>query len=284
MAIFPVRHRSDCGRSRQHDLRSAPVLRRGFTLVELLIVVAIIVTIIATLLPAFASVRRSSRVTADLANLRMLQAAHLGYATDFGGYLADARLPHGGVDQDIKESFVTTLKPYYDSAFALRSPIDNSPHWPTSMGGANVPLAGSADAFRVTSYGLNNFLSREFSPASAVDPLLATDRLSKVSSPGATVHMLLMAETGDYAGSDHVHVETWGGAQQAAIVATVQVSTAAAGGLERTGEARSNWSFLDGHAATLRFGSTYIDQSINRFDPSVSGLFDSRTGGTLGSP
>ena len=93
---------------------------RGFTLVELLVVIAIIVAIVAILLPTFASIRRSSRVAADLANLRLLQAAQLSYASDSDGYLADARLPHGGVNQEIEESFVTTLRPYYDSSFALR--------------------------------------------------------------------------------------------------------------------------------------------------------------------
>jgi prepilin-type N-terminal cleavage/methylation domain-containing protein len=258
----------------------AKPIRRGFTLVELLIVIAIVVTIIAILLPSFAALRRSSRVTADLANLRQVQAAQLSYATDFSGYLADARLPHGGLAMDVENSFVTTLKPYYDSVSALKSPIDESPHWPTSMGGQNVPLDGTTSLYRVTSYGINDFLSREYSPLAAIDPTLVVDRLSRVNAPASTIHMLLMAETGDYAGSDHPHVETWGTLEQAPLVAGTQVATGAAGGLGKTGDARSNWSFLDGHTATLKFNSTYIDLTTNRFDPNVSGQFDRMTSGT----
>lgn len=258
--------------------------RSAFTLIELLIVIAIVVATIAILLPAFASVRRQSRVVADLANLRLLQAAQLAYATDFDGYLADARLPHGGSAQGEKESFVTTLRPYYDSTFALRSPIDGSPHWPTAFGGDNVPVPGTVDRYRVTSYGLNTFLTRAYSPQAAIDPALVVDRVSKVAAPAGTIHMLLMTETGEYAGSDHPHVESWGSLQQAPIVAATQVATAAAGGLERTGEAQSDWSFLDGHTATLRFTSTYIDAGANRFDPAISGLFDRRTGAVAVAP
>jgi prepilin-type N-terminal cleavage/methylation domain-containing protein len=256
----------------------------GFTLVELLVVIAIIVTILAILLPAFAGIRRSSRVAADLSNLRLLQAAQLAYATEFGGFLADARLPHGGAAQGETESFVATLKPYYDSSFALKSPLDQSPHWPTAMNGENLPVPGSGGRYRSTSYGINNFLAREFSPQAAIDPSLMTDRLTKVASPAATVHMLLMTETGEYAGSDHPHVESWGNLAQGPLVAATQVATAAAGGLPKTSDARSDYSFLDGHTASLKFSEVYIDPTVNRFDPSVSGLFDRRIATTNGAP
>ncbi len=268
-------------RTRWNPARSSPT---GFTLVELLVVIAIVVAIVAILLPAFASIRRSSRVAADLANLRLLQAAQLSYASDSDGYLADARLPHGGVNQDIEESFVTTLRPYYDSSFALRSPLDESPHWPTSMGGQNVVVPGTSNGHRVTSYGINNFLAREFSPQAAIDPALLVDRLTKVASPAATIHMLMMAETGPYAGSDHPHVESWGSLAQAPLVAATQVATASAGGLAKTGDARADWSFLDGHVATLRFNETYVDAAVNRFDPSISSSFDRRVGPAAGAP
>lgn len=256
----------------------------GFTLVELLVVIAILVTIIAILLPSLANLRRSSRVAADLSNLRLLQAAQLAYAVDFGGYLADARLPHGGVAQAESESFVSTLRPYYDSAFALKSPLDESPHWPTAMGGQNVVVPGTNGRFRMTSYGINNFLAREFSPQAAIDPSLVTDRLTKVPSPATTIHMLLMTETGEYAGSDHPHVESWGTFAQGPIVAATQVATASAGGLAKTGDARGDWSFLDGSTATLRFSQTYIDLTVNRFDPSISALFDRRAASASMAP
>jgi len=262
----------------------APAARsRAFTLAELLVVIAIVLALIAILLPSFHAIRRSTLVVKDLANLRMLQSAQLSYATDHNGYLADARLPHGGVAQGIEFSFVTTLQPYYDSSFAVRSPLDHSDHWPAASGGAGVPVPGSADRMRVTSYGINNYLARQYSPQAAVDPSLMTDRLSKVPSPSATIHMLLMTETGAYAGSDHPHVEGWGSIGAAPLVASTQVATAAAGGLPKTGDARSNWSFLDGRVATLRFNNVFINDTVNHFDPAVSGLCAARIGAASGS-
>ncbi|MDZ4828593.1 MAG: type II secretion system protein [Phycisphaerae bacterium] len=267
-----------------HSTRRADQPERAFTLVELLVVIAIVAAFIATLLPALGHLRRSAHVTADLANLRLLQTAMLGYATDHNGWLADARLSHGGVDQGVEESFVTTLKPWYDNSFALRSPLDASPHWPTSMGGAGVPVPPTAGHFRTTSYGLNDFLTHQFSPTAAVyDPPRYYDRLSAVNSPAGTVHMLLMTETGQYAGADHVHVEEWGPLEQAPAVASTMVSTSAAGGFPKSGDARSNWSFLDGHVATMKFNQTYVNDLINRFNPEVSATFDRHVGGAAAS-
>lgn len=243
---------------------------RGFSLVELLVVIAILGVLLALLATAIAPVRQASRVAADLSNLRQIAIASTNYASEHRGLLVDAQLPHGTAPLDESASFVNTLSPYVDSPLALRSPIDASRHWQED----GEPIPGSDSRYRATSYGLNNHLCREFSPWGAIDPARITDRLSLVPAPSNTVHFLLMAESGAYAGADHVHVEEWGGLGQAPAVATSQCATAAAGGVPGTADARSNWAFLDGHVATHAFGELYLDASRNRFDPNQSAVFD----------
>ncbi len=248
--------------------------RCAFTLVELLVVIAIIVIVIGVISIAMSSARQSARSTMCLAQLRALQTAQLAYATDHRGHFVDVGLPHGGLAFE-EVAWINTLKPYHDNAIALRSPLDTSVHWPASEGGGGVPVPGTVDSFRRTSYGMNNFLSRNFSPAAAIDPATAADRLSKVPAPSATVMFLLMAPTGPFAGSDHPHVEEWwigpGVPELPAVQAASQVFTHAAGGKEASWDARSNWSFVDGSVATLPFGSVYRTNQWNRFDPAIAG-------------
>ncbi|MCE2883340.1 MAG: prepilin-type N-terminal cleavage/methylation domain-containing protein [Planctomycetaceae bacterium] len=249
--------------------------RRAFTLVELLVVVAILAIVIALAFPALALLNQSGRTANCVANLRSLQLASLAYAQDHAGWLIDARLPHGAHDQGSTESFVEVLsrKNYCDTSL-IRSPLDTSPHWAVEQGGEGLPVPGTNGALRRTSYGLNNHLAREFSPWAAIDPSLATDRLSKVAHHAATVQLVLMAETGAFAAADHPHVEGWGSAPQSATIAASEVAVAAVSGGRPSPEARTNWSFLDGHVETLPFGSVYIDAERNRLDPAVSGLFE----------
>ena len=244
--------------------------RRGFSLVELLVVIAILGVLLALLASAIGPVRKASRVAADLSNLRQIAIASMNYAGDHRGLLVDAQLPHGSAPLDEAASFVNTLSPYVDSPLALRSPLDESRHWRED----GDPIPGSVERYRATSYGLNYHLCREFSPWGAIDPSRITDRLSLVPSPATTVHFLLMAESGEFAGADHVHVEEWGGLGQAPAVARSQCATAAAGGAPGTADARSNWAFLDGHVATHAFGALYLDAERNRFDPNQSAVFD----------
>ncbi len=59
--------------------------RRGFTLVELLVVIAIIALLLALLLPALAAARQSGRMTRELSAGQQLMAAFALYAADSKG-------------------------------------------------------------------------------------------------------------------------------------------------------------------------------------------------------
>ena len=69
--------------------RSSPSLppRRGFTLVELLIVVCIIALLLALLLPALGGLRASAQKTRCMTNQRQLFTAYVAYAHDNKGHL-----------------------------------------------------------------------------------------------------------------------------------------------------------------------------------------------------
>jgi prepilin-type N-terminal cleavage/methylation domain-containing protein len=64
---------------------SAPA--RAFTLLEVLVVVAILALLMAVLLPALAKAKRAARKVACEANLRALGGGVQNYQTDFGGIL-----------------------------------------------------------------------------------------------------------------------------------------------------------------------------------------------------
>ncbi len=64
-----------------------PVLQCGFTLIEVLVVVAIIALLVAILLPSLAKAREMGRRTACLASLQQQGLGHSGYAGDNKGRL-----------------------------------------------------------------------------------------------------------------------------------------------------------------------------------------------------
>jgi prepilin-type N-terminal cleavage/methylation domain-containing protein len=66
-------------------MSTVPIRRRGFTIVELLVVVSIISLLIALLLPAVAKGRDKALITQSVSNLRNLASANESYAGDWGG-------------------------------------------------------------------------------------------------------------------------------------------------------------------------------------------------------
>ena len=240
----------------------------GFTIVELLVVIGAVGVLMAIAIPTLRTARFNALNTTDISNIRQLGIAHISYQGINNDHFVDVGLPHGGYGNEA-QSFTEVLATYTDDII-MKSPLDDSPHWPSDLGGRGQGLEEDGSGpLRRTSYGMNNYLSRNYSPMVALyGPGHAADRSAKVRRPEKVVSFLHMAREGDYAVSDHPHVENWAIGDEPWVQASSQITIWAAEGRTLIDPlATSNYGFVDGSIGTHYFEDIYESVERNAFDP-----------------
>jgi prepilin-type N-terminal cleavage/methylation domain-containing protein/prepilin-type processing-associated H-X9-DG protein len=204
---------------------------RGFTVIELLIVVAIIAALAAIAVLGFRSAAVASRQSACMGNMRNIGAALHLYAQDH-----DGRFPETSHSTDLDGAWVYALEDYMgDFETARVCPED--------------PQKRERIRARGTSYILNSYIFvPEIDPfGSAMGPAL--NRLTAIPEPTRTLIAFVCSDnTGTGPGNDHTHSNQW--SSWAALAGDIAAGRFGGGGpLEPKG--RSNYLYVDGRVESI---------------------------------
>jgi len=160
--------------------------KRGFTLIEMLVVIGITAAIAAILFPVFASVRERGRRTACLSNERQLGMAMLQYVADSGETFPGGLLWAG-------DKWVSQTYPYVKAAGTFGCPSEAGPaYYEAGVAALTVPVG----------YGLNSDLaSHQFETDRASGKIMRPAEgagLAALTAPAKTILFFEIDHGGAY--------------------------------------------------------------------------------------
>ncbi len=201
--------------------------RKAFTLVELLVVIAVVGILVALLLPAIAATRDSARAVVCKSNLRQIGLSLHTYAEGHGG-----RFPWTE-HSDPDASWIITLRPYLEDVDAVRVCPDDprGVEW----------MTGDAEG---SSYGINNFVA---------DPDIEgySGSLHKLRDASRLI-VLFEADPdrGDGHGTDHIHCSQFYSPVYKMLNKVFEMGFKEID-TDRHGGNSANYLFADGHVAMI---------------------------------
>ena len=241
-------------------ITSRPCNQGGFTLVELLVVVAIIAVLAGLLLPGIARSKTKAKQIHCMSNMRQIGVALSMYADDHGGRMPLTLHEHEHEDEDEHDqeesSWVHTLKPYLGNVEDVRfCPADRRKAERNASGG--------------TSYILNDYLA-----VPLVDPfgrlLQEVPRLHQVARPSETMSTFIISDLNEPAFSaDHTHSRHWLHGW-AIVLADIQPDRHRTGGANQDfTNGQANYLYVDGHVDPIKAEHFrhHIDAGINPAQP-----------------
>jgi prepilin-type N-terminal cleavage/methylation domain-containing protein len=143
---------------------------RAFTLVEVIVVLAIIVIMMSMVYPAYTTISERAKATKDMSNLRQIGLATQTYMNDSDGILPGSNIP--------PVTWMSQLSPKYFSGWrGFQSPFDKRPS--SELGGASSPI----------SYGINAniYPGGAAIPANKITKSTAFILFAPAQASGATV-------------------------------------------------------------------------------------------------
>jgi len=200
--------------------------RSGFTLIELMVVVAVIGILAALLLPALAAAKEKGRTIKCLSNMRQLAIALETYAGDHEG-----KTP----PRSLSPYWTLPLHPYYQDVAILKCPSERE---------------GSSRSYLIN--GWNDYFEKVLSPEN-FDQFMAFQwpvgiSLAQIPQPSDTVTF------GEKrTGSPHAYMDTHQGDHGNE---EEELEHGRHGGGSGPRKQQSNFAFADGSARTVPFGGT----------------------------
>jgi prepilin-type N-terminal cleavage/methylation domain-containing protein len=157
---------------------------RAFTLIEVMVVLAIIVIMMAMVYPAFTTISERAKATKDMSNLRQIGIATQTYLNDSDGMLFSPATP-----------WMSQLSPkYFTGWHGFQSPFDKRP---SSEGGTGAPVSPISYGVNADIYPSGAAMSATritkptafilFAPAQAPGTTVSFQGTAISSPPGVTV-------------------------------------------------------------------------------------------------